>query len=99
LINLNKRIDRDEKEILDKEFYKKKYEKIMKEKELSEKEKTGFTKVGSDTLDKLTQNTEEVKISLLNRNKSPARSVNKSIGENNKKKSRKVKDKYECILI
>lgn len=68
----------------------------MKEKENTEKEKTGFTKIGSDTLDKLTQNTEEVKVSLLNRNKSPARSVNKSIGENiNKKKSRKVKDKYE----
>jgi hypothetical protein len=67
----------------------------MKEKDISEKEKTGFTKMGSDTLDKLTQNTEEVKVSLLNRNKSPARSVNKSIGEINKKKSRKIKDKYE----
>jgi len=67
----------------------------MKEKDMSEKEKTSFTKMGSGTLDKLTQNTEEVKVSLLNRNKSPARSVNKSIGEINKKKSRKIKDKYE----
>jgi hypothetical protein len=68
----------------------------MKEKEITEKEKTGFTKTGSETLDRLTQHTEEVKVSLLNRNKSPTRSVNKSIGENiNKKKSRKIKDKYE----
>lgn len=92
-------MDREEKEILDKEFYKKKYQKLMKEKELTEKEKTGFTKIGSDTLDKLTQNTEEVKVILLNRNKSPARSVNKSIGEVNKRKSRKIKDKYERIKI
>jgi len=91
-------MDKEEKEILDKEFYKKKYDKLIKEKEMSEKEKTGFTKVGCDTTDKVTQNTEEVKVNILNRNKSPSRSVNKSI-EINKKKSRKVKDKYERIFI
>ena len=96
LISLNKRIEKDEKEILDKEFYKKKYEKLIKEKESSEKEKTGFTKSGSDnTLDKITQITEEAKVSLINRNKSPTRSVNKSSVDVIKKKSRKLKDKYE----
>jgi len=71
----------------------------MKEKELLDKEKTGFTKMGSETIEKLTQNTEEAKINLLNRNKSPTRNVNKSLGDNNsKKKARKIKDKYECII-
>ncbi len=99
LINLNKRIEKDEKEILDKEFYKKKYEKFLKEKELSDKEKTGYTKTGSDTVEKATQNTEEIKVKLLNRNKSPSRSVNKTIGDNNKKKTRKIKDKYESKFL
>lgn len=89
MVNLNKRIEKDEKEILDKEFYKKKYEKILKEKESSEKEKTSGFKSPSDVQDKITQNTEDNK----SFKKSPTK-INLKI-LNDRKKSRKTKDKYE----
>ena len=92
LITLHKRIEKDEKEILDKEFYKKKYEKFLEEKENNiDKEKTGFSKIN----DKKEQGSDEFGKGKKNQQ---MKLGGKGIADN-KKKQRKVKDKYECELF
>ena len=92
MITLHKRIEKDEKEILDKEFYKKKYEKFLEEKDNSDKEKTGFSKTNDK---KEAFVSDENSKGLNKKNQIPAKLVGKNIADA-KKKQRKVKDRYEC---
>lgn len=92
LVSLHKKIERDEKEILDKEFYKKKYQKFLEEKENNiDKDKTGFSK----TYEKREQQSDEFGKGKKNAQmKLGAKGI-----VDNKKKQRKIKDKYECKKI
>lgn len=87
-MTLYKRIEKDEKEILDKEFYKKKYEKFLEEKENNlDKEKTGFSK----GIDRKDSNLDDLGKGKKNQQ---MKLGGKGIADN-KKKQRKIKDKYE----
>lgn len=93
LITLHKRIEKDEKEILDKEFYKKKYEKFLEEKENNlDKEKTGFTK----STDKKDLNNPDDNKGKKNAQINQIKLGGKAIADN-KKKKKNIKDKYERI--
>jgi hypothetical protein len=85
LISLHKKIERDEKEILDKEFYKKKYQKFLEQKENNiDKDKTGFSK----TFDNREQQSDEIGKGKKN---AQIKLGGKGMVDN-KKKQRKTKD-------
>lgn len=95
---MHKRIEKDEKEILDKEFYKKKYEKFLAEKENNlEKEKTGFSKI----IEKNENiQSEELRGGVKKAGAGPSiKLAGKGINDNKLKKQRKLKDKYECKIF